>query len=84
MIDLSDRHRAAAKAGLPAELAPRLQGENLTELEADAEQLARVLRPRDESPDASRTAVAANQAIEAARTRRLFGKGDGWKQAGDE
>ncbi len=40
------KHAAATKAGLPADAVKRLQGSTAEELEADAKELAKLLKPR--------------------------------------
>jgi hypothetical protein len=45
-----EREQAAANAGLPLELAARLQGENAEELEADARNFAAALSSVEERP----------------------------------
>jgi len=66
---------AAAKHNLPAELAPRLKGETLEELEADAKELAKLLPPKQQ-PQASPTnpgGGAAGQETYEQKRKRLLG-----------
>lgn len=65
---------AAAKLNLPAELAPRLKGETLEELEADAKELAKLLpkQPPHVTPT-NPGGGSGNQETDEQKRRRLFG-----------
>lgn len=74
--ELTEMQRAAAeKAGLPAQLAKRLQGSTAEELEADAKELAETL-PKPTKTTASPTNPGANGQqgeTDAQRKARIFG-----------
>jgi membrane protein involved in colicin uptake len=67
---------AAAKLNLPAELAPRLKGETLEELEADARELAKLLPKQPQQPHVAPTnpgGGAAGQETYEQKVKRLLG-----------
>jgi hypothetical protein len=68
------RRDAATKAKLPAELADRLKGETLEELEADAAELLKVM-PKQVAPKLEPTNPSAPQKgeTEAEKRKRLLG-----------
>jgi len=74
--ELAELQRAAAeKAGLPAQLAKRLQGSTAEELEADAKALAETL-PKPQKPTVPGTNPGVNGSngeSDAERRKRLFG-----------
>ena len=74
--ELSELQRAAAeKAGLPAQLAKRLQGSTAEELEADAKALAETL-PKPTKLTANPTNPGANgqqKETDAQKKSRLYG-----------
>ena len=78
-----DRELAAMKAGLPTALGSRLQGETLAELEADAFELARLIKP-EKQIRAEQGLILARKALKNAKSKRLLGDGDTSKEVGDE
>ena len=71
------QRKAAEKAGLPALLASRLQGETLEELEADAKALLETLpKPTKPTPGITPTnpSNASTQETDAQKKARLFGE----------
>jgi hypothetical protein len=86
-MKLKDKEQAALRAGLPAELAPHLTGSTPEELEQSAEQLAASVKrghmtPRPKAAEGD--LINLSQELEAARTRRIFGTGDTWKEINDD
>ncbi len=63
------KHAAASKAGLPADAVKRLQGSTAEELEADAKELAKLLKPRTSTTNdgAAKAATAPKDANTAIR-----------------
>lgn len=63
------KHAAATKAGLPADAVKRLQGTTAEELEADAKELAKLLKPRTSTTNdgAAKPAAAPKDANTAIR-----------------
>jgi len=72
------QYQAAKEAGLPDDFAPRLKGETLEELRADAEALAKVL-PKPTAPKISPTqpGSAKQGESEAQQRARVYGWGSG-------
>lgn len=86
MAELTDeRLEAAAKHRLPAGMAERLRGATPEELEADARSIAEMFgRAGEEGPTSAEAVVIAQRELEQAKTRRLLGDGNTWREAGDE
>jgi hypothetical protein len=85
-MSLEDRRLAALRAGLPAEIAQHLTGSTPEELEQSAQKLAASMKRGHATPKpnaAESELIKLRQELEAARTRRIFGNGNTWKEESD-